>query len=157
MRLSSSYLVELGLMIRKTISDQLKQAMLAKDKAKLASLRYVWSLIKNAEIDKKSELNDEEIVKLVAREVKTRKEAIEQFAEAGRDDLVSEEREKLKVLEALLPEMMGRDEVEKLVDNVVGSGKDDFGEVMKEVMGKVKGKAEGKLVAEVVKEKLGNK
>lgn len=148
-------MVKLGLMIRKTISDQLKQAMLEKDKPKLASLRYVWSLIKNAEIDKKSELNDEEIVKLVGSEVKIRKEAIEQFKGAGRDDLVSEEGEKLKVLEALLPEMMGRDEVEKLVDNVVSSGKEDFGEVMKKVMGKLKGKAEGKLVAEVVREKLG--
>ena len=128
--------------------------MKAKEVVKLEALRYVWAKIQELEIDKKSDLTNEEVLKVVQKEVKSRKEAIEQFREAGRDDLVDQEEEKLLFLTDLLPEMMSKEEVDKVVDEVLSSGNSDFGAVMGQVMGKVKGKADGKVVSEVVKEKL---
>lgn len=139
---------------RDIIQSQIKEAMKAREAVKLEALRFVWSRIKELEIDKKSDLNQEEVMVVVVKEVKSRKEAIEQFKGAGRDDLVSQEEEKLVFLTDLLPEMMSKKEVEKIVDGVISSGNTDFGAVMGQVMGKVKGKADGKLVSQVVREKL---
>jgi len=141
-------------MLRDKLTDQMKQAMKAKDVLRLSALRYLMSLVKNKEIDKKSELTDEEVMGLVKTEVKKRREAVEQFKKGGRDDLVAEEEEKIKVLEEFLPEQMSREEIEKVVEKVRGDV-DDFGQVMGKVMNEVKGKADGKLVSEVVKNKLG--
>ena len=80
---------------------------------------------------------------------------MEQFTEGGRSELAAEEQEKLKVIEAYLPQLMSRDEIGAVVDEVVAGGANDFGAVMGQVMGKVKGKADGKLVSEVVQEKMG--
>lgn len=143
--------------MRNTIQSQIKEAMKAREAVKLEALRFVWSRIKELEIDKKSDLNQEEVIAVVVKEVKSRKEAIEQFRGAGRDDLVSQEEEKLVFLTDLLPEMMSREEVEKIVDGVLSSGNTDFGAVMGQVMGKVKGKADGKVVSQVVKERLSGK
>ena len=140
---------------RDIIQGQIKEAMKARESVRLESLRFVWSRIKELEIDKKSDLNQEEVMAVVIKEVKSRKEAIEQFKGAGRDDLVSQEEEKLVFLTDLLPEMMSREEVEKIVEEVLSSGNTDFGAVMGQVMGKVKGKADGKVVSEVVREKIG--
>ena len=140
---------------RDIIQGQIKEAMKARESVRLESLRFVWSRIKELEIDKKSDLNQEEVMAVVIKEVKSRKEAIEQFKEAGRDDLVSQEEEKLVFLTDLLPEMMSREGVEKIVEEVLSSGNTDFGAVMGQVMGKVKGKADGKMVSEVVREKIG--
>ena len=143
--------------MRNTIQSQIKEAMKAREAVKLEALRFVWSRIKELEIDKKSDLNQEEVIAVVVKEVKSRKEAIEQFRGAGRDDLVSQEEEKLVFLTDLLPEMMSREEVEKIVDGVLSSGNTDFGAVMGQVMGKVKGKAAGKAVSQVVKERMSGK
>lgn len=140
---------------RDIIQGQIKEAMKARESVRLESLRFVWSRIKELEIDKKSDLNQEEVMAVVIKEVKSRKEAIEQFKGAGRDDLVSQEEEKLVFLTDLLPEMMSREGVEKIVEEVLSSGNTDFGAVMGQVMGKVKGKADGKMVSEVVREKIG--
>jgi uncharacterized protein YqeY len=132
----------------------MKEAMKAREAVKLEALRYVWSRIKELEIDKKSDLNQEEVVAVLVKEVKNRKEAIEQFRGAKRDDLVSQEEEKLVFLTELLPEMMSKEEVEKVVDEIIAGGNTDFGAVMGQVMAKIKGKAEGKLISELVREKL---
>lgn len=142
-------------MLRDDIQNQMKTAMREKDQVALAALKYAWSLIRDAEIDKKADLNDEEIVGLLQKEVKTRKEAMTEFAKMGRDDLVKSEQEKLVILEALLPAQMSREEVERVVDEVVGRGEAEFGKIMGQVMGKLKGKADGTLVSAVVREKLG--
>lgn len=145
-------------MLRDEIHKSMTEAMKAQAKLKLEALRYLWSLIKNEEIEVKGELTDEQVVKVVASEVKKRKEALRQ-AQGKLDDKVKawvyEEEEKLKVLEVFLPEQMSREEIERVVDEVVSQGANDFGVVMGQVMGKVKGKADGKVVSEIVKEKLG--
>ncbi|MFC1654114.1 GatB/YqeY domain-containing protein [Patescibacteria group bacterium] len=141
-------------MLRSQIQSSIKDAMRAREAVKLEALRFVWSKIKELEIDKKSDLNDDEIQKVLMKEVKSRKEAIEQFREAGRDELVSDEESKLVFLEELLPEMMSESDVGEVVDKIISSGENDFGKVMGQVMGRVKGKADGNLVSKVVREKL---
>ena len=142
-------------MLREKIYEELKEAMKAREKLKLEALRYLWSLIKNEEIEVKADLTDDQVMKVVASEVKKRKEALEQIKTSKRVELIQAEEEKLKVLEAFLPEQMSREEIEKVVTEVVSQGMNDFGVVMGQVMGKVRGKADGKLVSEVVREKLG--
>ena len=139
-------------MLRDDVFNQVKDAMRAKDQIKLAAVRYLWSEIKNAEIDAKVELNDEAIVSIVQKEVKKRKDAIEQMKQAGRE--VEEELVKLKFLEYFLPEQMSREEIVHVVDEVYTDEVKDFGMLMGRVMARVKGKAEGTLVQEVVKEKF---
>jgi uncharacterized protein YqeY len=141
-------------MIREEIHQQMIQAMRQKNQAELETLRYLWSEIKNQEIDNHHELSDEEVVQVVKREVKRRREAIEQFRAGGRVDLVSDEQDKLKIIERYLPQQLSRDQIEQIVDEVLQGSQSDFGNVMKQVMEKAQGQADGKLVAEVVRSKL---
>ena len=141
-------------MIRQKIYDDMKQAMKDREVVKLDTLRFVWSEIKNAEIDAKHELNDDEVVALLQKEVKKRKEAIEQFNQGDRKELADEETAKLQIIEEYMPEMMSGDDIEKVIQEIVDGGVTDFGAVMGQAMGKLKGKADGKVVAEVVKETL---
>src|SRR3990167_5275008 len=106
-------------MLRNQIFEQLKAAMKARDKVRLDALRYLWSLIKNAEIDARVDLGDEQVVKIVQGEVKKRKEAMEQMGRAGRGELVTEEEGKLKVLEEFLPEQMSDEEISELVSSEI--------------------------------------
>lgn len=141
-------------MLRQQIYDDLKQAMKDKDALKLETLRFVWSGIKNVEIDAKHELSDDEVVKLLRTEVKRRKEAVEQFKKGKREDLADQEVRKLEVIEGYLPQLMSKEEVLNVVEEVIADGGDDFGVVMGKVMGRLKGKADGSLVRDMVKEKL---
>lgn len=141
--------------MRDEVQNQMKEAMKMRDNVRLSALRYLWSEIRNAEIDKKENLDDSELVNLVMREVKKRNEAIEQMSAAGRDELVAQEKAQVEVIGEFMPEMMERGEIEGIVDEVIKSGASDFGGVMGMVMGRVKGKADGKLVAEVVKVRMG--
>ncbi len=141
-------------MLRDKIQEQMIAAMKARDKVRLEALRYLWSLIKNVEIDAKRELEDNEVIKVTGTEVKKRKEAIELMKQGGRDDLALSEEDKLKVLQEFLPEQMSEAEVEKIVDEVIAGGVSDFGRVMGQVMGRTAGKADGKVVSEIVKKKL---
>lgn len=142
-------------MLREQIMDGVKVAMKARDVNRLSVLRYMMSEIKNREIDAKHELSDEEVVELLRREVKRRSEAIDQFESGGRSDLANQEKSELAIIETFLPQLMTKEQVETIVDNVLaGSETKDFGSVMKSVMQEIKGKADGKLVSEVVKTKL---
>lgn len=140
--------------IRDAIQDQIKQAMRSKDKIRLDALRYLWSEIKNVEIDAKVELDDQAIQAIAKKEVKKRLEAIDQIKAASGD--VTQELAKLEVIKEYMPEQMSREELVKLIDEVVGQvGGSDFGKLMGQVMARVGGKADGKLVQELVREKLG--
>jgi uncharacterized protein len=142
-------------MIKQQITDQIKDAMRSHDAVKLETLRFILSQIKYVEIDKHQELNDEAIIGVISNEVKKRRDAIKLFKDSGRDQLVSEEEEKLVTIMQFLPEQMSREEVEKLVDEAIAKvGTSNMGLVMKELMPQVKGKADGSMVSEVVKSKL---
>jgi hypothetical protein len=142
-------------MLRVKIYDDVKVAMKARDAARLDVVRFLWSEIKNTEIDAKHELNDEEVMALLRTEVKRRREALEQYTKAGRRDLIDHEGSQLQMVESYLPAQMDRAEIEAVVEKIVAGGALDFGKVMREVMAELKGKADGKLVVELVRTKLG--
>ncbi len=145
--------------LRDKLSDEMKQAMKARDELRLSTVRLVRSAVKNKDIELKRELNDQEIVEVIATLVKQRRESIRRFVEAGRQDLVDKEEGELKVLLEFLPQQMGREEVAALVEKVIAEcgaqGARDMGKVMKALMPHVSGRADGKMVSDVVKERLG--
>jgi len=140
--------------MKQRILDELKKAMRAKDEVRLRTLRGLMAEIKNEELELRSDkLVDEKIVKLIQKEVKKRREAIEMYKKAEREELVEQERLELKVLNEFAPKEMKESEVRKIVAGIKGS---DFGSVMREAMKELKGKADGVLVARVVREQLAN-
>jgi uncharacterized protein len=141
-------------MLRAQIYEDVKAAMKAQDRDRLDVVRYVWSEIKRVEIDAKHELTDEEVVELLRKEVKRRREAVEQMKQAGRNEVVEREEQQLTVIDAYLPQLMNEEEVERVVDEVLAQGLTDFGKVMGVVMGRLKGKADGGMVQRVVKQRL---
>lgn len=145
--------------LRDKIAADVKAAMIAKESAKLGALRMLQAAIKNREIDMRPDpITPEEVMNVVKKLVKQRKESIEQFQQAGRTDLVDQETAELKVLEVYLPAQMGREQVEALVTEVIASlgakTVKDMGPVMKEVIARAAGTADNKVVSEVIKSKL---
>ncbi|HKL14954.1 MAG TPA: GatB/YqeY domain-containing protein [Balneolaceae bacterium] len=148
--------------IKASILDELKSAMKQKKADRLRVLRSLKAKILEKEISERkggeSELSDEQIVEVLMKAAKQRKESIDQFEEGGRDDLVEKEKMELEIIEEFLPEMMDEDEVRSAVreqiDAMGASTMQDMGKVMGVMMGKLKGKAEGSLVSRIVKEEL---
>ncbi|MFM6928240.1 MAG: GatB/YqeY domain-containing protein [Bdellovibrio sp.] len=145
--------------IRDKISADVKAAMIAKESLKLGALRMLQAAIKNREIDMRPDpITPEEVMNVVKKLAKQRKESIDQFQQAGRQDLVDQETAELKVLEVYLPAQMGREQVEALVTEVIAAlgakTVKDMGPVMKEVIAKSGGAADNKLVSEIIKAKL---
>ncbi|UOF00209.1 GatB/YqeY domain-containing protein [Bdellovibrio reynosensis] len=145
--------------IREKISADVKAAMIAKDSAKLGALRMLQAAIKNREIEVRPEaITADDVMAVLKKLVKQRKESIDQFQQAGRQDLVDQESAELKVLEVYLPAQMGREQIEALVTEVIAAlgakTVKDMGPVMKEVIAKSGGTADNKIVSEVIKSKL---
>jgi hypothetical protein len=142
--------------LQKNIEQDLNQALKDKDQTKVSVLRMLKGAIQNQMIaDKKTELSDTEMISLIRKELKKRQDSIEAFTNAGRQELADNEKAEAQILEFYMPAMMSEDEVIKIVDQVINSGIDNFGQVMKEVMTKTARQADGQLVQKLVKEKLG--
>lgn len=145
--------------MRERFGDEMRAAMKERDSVKVATLRMLMTSIKNAEVSKIGELTDDETLEVVAKEAKRRRESIEAYQSASRDDLVERESAELKVLEAYLPAGLSHDEVAALVDEAISetgaSSPKQMGEVMKVLMPKIRGRADGSLVSALVKLKLG--
>lgn len=142
----------------KIISD-LTTAMKAKDTNKTSTLRMVKSTLMNRQIEKGSELTDEEITKALQSLVKQRKDSIEQYKNAGREELAEKEAAELAVIEEYLPQAASSEEIEKAVADAVSetgaSSMKEMGAVMKAALAKLEGKTvDGKAVSETVKAKL---
>lgn len=141
--------------LRTQLTDQLKDAMRARDAQALNALRYLLSLIKNVEIDTRKELIDEEIISLLQKEVKRRRDAIDQFRSASRQDLVDSEELQLTFLVKFLPKQLTKEEIEAEVRELVAQlSQKDMSIAMREIMPKFKGRADGKMVSELVKSML---
>lgn len=144
--------------LKEKLIKDMEEAMKAKDKVRLSTIRMINSLIKNAEIDKRGELTDEEIVSLLQKYAKQRRESIELYEKGGRQDLVEKEKAELAIVESYLPEQMGEDEIRKVVEEAIAetgaSSLKDLGKIMKIVIPKVKGKADGSVVNRIARELL---
>ena len=145
--------------LREQISTDIKEAMRAKDSVKLNALRMVQSAFKNREIELRPEpMSEDEHVAILKKLAKQRKESIEQFTAANRQNLADGEAAELKLLETYLPAQLSREQVEKVVGEVMtalnATSVKDMGAVMKEVQARTAGSADNKIVSEVVKAKL---
>ena len=140
------------------LAEDMKQAMRSKDKVRLSVLRLVKSAIKNAEIDKRITLGEEEIISVLRKELKQRKESLLAIEGAGRDDLVAALNEETQILETYLPQSLREEQIEQLVREAVqevgAASKADMGKVMPVVMKKIGGQAEGRIVNRIVQEVL---
>lgn len=145
--------------IREKLSADLKAAMIAKDSVKLGAIRFLQAAIKNREIDMRpNPITADEVMGVIKRLAKQRKESIEQFTAGGRQDLADQEKAELAVLEAYLPAQMSREQIELVVTEVIAAlgakTVKEMGSVMKEVVARTAGTADNKTVSEVIKAKL---
>ena len=141
--------------LQQDIEKKLIVALKAKQEVEGSTLRMLKSALKNLAIDKKIDvLEDEDALSIVKQELKKRKDSMESFRTAGRDDLLAIEEAEAKILEEYMPAMLGEEELDKIVDDVISEGYDNFGLIMKEVMARSKGQADGKMVQEKVKQKM---
>lgn len=145
-------------MLAAKIQEDLKQAQLQKDELKVGTLRLLLSELGYAQIKKQGELSDEDIVLVVQREIKKRKEAAAGFRQGGREESALKEDQEAQVLSAYLPEQLSDDQLQKIIEetiNDMGAGAiADMGKVIGVVLGKVKGQADGGRISSLVRDKL---
>ena len=132
--------------------------MKAQDKLKLSVIRMVKSSIQMEELNKKRELTDEEVIDVISKQIKTRKDSINEFTKGGREDLVESTSKEIEILSTYLPEQLTEEEInniiEKVFEKVKPESPKDMGKVMKAVTPLVKGKADMGMVSSIIKNKL---
>ncbi len=148
-------------MTKQELKEELKQAMLARDIEKTSVLRMVISALGYYEIEKGGagyEATDEDVETILQKQVKQRRDSVEQFKAGNREDLAEKETKELQMLEKYLPEQMSEEEIKKIVIETIiqtgASSMQDMGKVMGALMAKTKGKADGNLVGKIVREEL---
>jgi uncharacterized protein len=146
--------------LRDRINDDLIAAMKAKESERLSVIRMMKAAVKNREIEVRSELEDEEVMRVLLSMVKQRKDSVEQFTSGGRVDLAEKETREIKILEDYLPAEVDDEEIGAVIDAVIsetGAGTlRDMGKVMKECMARFSGRpVDGGKVSELVRARLG--
>ena len=145
-------------MLLEQLQKEMKEAMKSGDKEKLSVIRMLISEIKKVQIDSKKELTDQDIIKILQKYAKQRKEAIQQYKKANRPDLAEKEQKELEIVEQYLPKPLSKEELEKIIDETISelgaSSMKDMGKVMKAITEKVQGRAEGSVISQIVREKL---
>ena len=147
--------------LKDRLVEDMKAAMKAKEegKVRLSVIRMARAAIKNAEIDKKQEFNDNQVIEVLARELKMRRDSIEEFAKANRMDLVTGLKEEVAVLMEYLPQQLSEQEIRAIAKEIIAEtgAQDikDLGKVMGTITPRTKGRADGKLVNQIVRELLG--
>jgi uncharacterized protein YqeY len=144
--------------LKARIQDDVKNAMRSRERDQLAALRLVTAAIKQIEIDKRIELEDVQVLAVLDKMVKQRRESLEQYEKAGREDLAEKERFELKLIQAYLPEPLGEKDLAALIQNTISdlgaSSIRDMGQVMNALRGQVQGRADMKAVSQAVKDQL---
>jgi len=144
--------------LKARLADDLKTALKSGDRLRTSVLRLLQALIKNREIDKRGELDDAEIIQAVIASCKTRKEAIEQYRKAGREELAAKEEAELMLLEAYLPPPLSPEELQHKIQEALvaaqASSLKDMGKVMALLMPQIAGRADGKVASQLVREAL---
>ncbi len=149
-------------MIVEQLQADMKEAMKSKDAVRLRTIRSLRSAIMAKEIDMRTDgaatISEEDALAVLQKQAKQRRDSIEQFIAAGRDDLRKVEEEELEVIESYLPKQLSAEEVRNVVQEIINasgaSGMSDMGKVMGQAMGRLKGKADGKLVQQAARELL---
>ncbi len=144
--------------LKNQITEDMKTAMRAKDSARLQTIRLILAAIKQKEVDSRVEADDAEVVRVLDKMVKQRKDSIEQFTKAGRTDLVAQEEAETVVISAYLPQRMGADEVERTVRDIIAqvgaASLADIGKVMGAAKKSLDGKADMAVLSATVKRLL---
>ena len=146
--------------LKEKLTADMKEAMKAREEGRqrLGVIRMVRGAIRQQEIDGQKERDDDAVLAVISKEVKQRRDSIEEFKKGGREDLVAQNEAEIAVLMAYLPQQMAEDEIRKLVqDSITATGASspkEMGKVMKELMPKVNGRADGKRVNQIVRELL---
>lgn len=146
--------------LEKRIAKNLKESIKNKDAMRTSTLRMITASMQNLAIEKKlKELGDQDILKIITRQVKQHQDSIESFKKGNRPDLVEKETKELEILKSYLPEQLGEAKVEEVIKKVISqtgaSSGSDFGKVMKQGMQELKGQADGRLVSSIVQRLLG--
>lgn len=144
--------------LNEQLNEDMKQAMKSQNKFRLSVIRMVRSAIKNIEIDQRKTLDDHEILDILSREIKQRRDALQEFEKAGRDDLVDSVKAEIAIIAEYLPQQLSEEEIVDIVRQTIqetgASSKAEMGKVMSALMPKVKGRADGKLVNQIVQQQL---
>ncbi|MGY3977375.1 GatB/YqeY domain-containing protein [Aeromonas mytilicola] len=144
--------------LKDQLKDQQKLAMLARDKARLGAIRLLMAEIKQREVDTRIELNDEDILAVVTKMVKQRRDSISQFEAAGRQDLADKESAEILVLQEFLPQQLTADEIAALIEQAITESgaavMADMGKVMAVLKPKIQGRADVGAVSALVKTRL---
>lgn len=144
--------------LKDQLTQDMKEAMKAKESERLSTIRQVRSAIKNKEIDAGKELSDDAVISVIGTLVKQRREAAQMYRDNDRPELADKEEGELKVLQQYLPAQLGADELREIVARIISevgaSSAKDMGKVMPKVMAETKGAADGKLVNQIVRELL---
>ena len=145
--------------LKTRILDDVKHAMRARERDSLAALRLITAAIKQKEVDERIELDDGQVLGVLDKMVKQRRESLEQFERAGREDLAEKERFELGLIQTYLPEPLGEDELAALILSTISelgaSSIRNMGQVMNTLRSQVQGRADMKAVSQAVKQQLG--
>jgi uncharacterized protein YqeY len=145
--------------LKDRIQQDVKDAMRAKEKARLGAIRLITAAIKQREVDERIELDDAQITAVLDKMAKQRRESISQFEKAGRDDLIAQEVMELDIIQSYLPEQLGEDEINALIDNAIQAtgaiSIKDMGKVMGQLKPKLQGRADMGAVSALIKARLG--
>ncbi len=146
--------------LKEQLANDLADALRQGDDTRKSTIRMLMSAISTEEVSgaERRELGDEEVLKVVARQVKQRRDSIEEFEKAGREELAKKEAAEMQVLQAYMPEQASREEIEaesrKVIDEIGATGPQDKGKVMQAIMPRLAGRAEGRDINEVVTQQL---
>ena len=145
--------------LKERIQEDVKDAMRAKDKPRLATIRLITAAIKQREVDERIELDDTQVLVVLDKMCKQRRESISQFEQAGRDDLAAQEKAELELIQQYLPKQLTQAEINELIDAAMqatgASSMKDMGKVMGQLKPKLQGRADMGAVSALIKARLG--
>lgn len=146
--------------MRNQILEDLKLAMKNQDKKKLSVIRMVKGAIQMEELNKKHELSDDEVITVISKQIKTRKESIEEFKKGNRQDLIDQTESEIDILNKYMPEQLSEEEVNKIIDDIFLEVKPtsirDMGKIMGVASSKLNGRADKSYISTYIKNKLNN-
>ena len=142
-------------MLKQQITDAMKAAMKGGDKPRLATIRLIMAAIKQQEVDSRKELSDEDVITILTKMVKQRRDSVEQYTKAGRNDLADQETAEIAIIDEYLPEQLSEEEIKAIVSRIIketgATTMKDMGRVMGMASKELAGKADNKTISGLVR------